>query len=93
MKKGVKHDTGKPRWDLLPLRSVDPIVQVLTFGAVKYGPGNWKHVRPFRARYFSALMRHLEAWQGGQRLDPETGLPHLAHAGCCLLFLLWRESK
>lgn len=23
-----------------------------------------------------------------ERLDPESGLPHLAHAACCLLFAL-----
>ena len=91
--KGVKHDTGKLRWDLLPLGTAEPIVHVLTFGAVKYGPNNWKRVRPFRDRYYAALMRHLKAWQSGEKLDPETQLPHLAHAGCCLIFLLWWESK
>jgi len=30
----------------------------------------------------------LFAWWRGQDLDPETGLSHLAHAGCCLVFLM-----
>ena len=29
---------------------------------------------------------------GGEQLDPESKLPHLAHAVCCLLFILWFEE-
>jgi hypothetical protein len=28
------------------------------------------------------------AWWRGEDTDPETGLSHLAHAGCCLMFLM-----
>lgn len=91
MSAGRKFDSGKARWDLLPLNAVRAIVEVLTLGAEKYADHNWQKVEPFEGRYFAALMRHLEAWRGGERLDPESGHPHLAHAGCCLLFLLSRE--
>jgi len=33
-------------------------------------------------------LRHLTAWWAGEDLDPESGLHHLAHAACCLMFLL-----
>lgn len=25
--------------------------------------------------------------------DPETGMPHLAHAMCCITFLMWLEAE
>ncbi len=86
---GQKFDQRKTRWDLLPWGEVQEIVKVLTYGVEKYPPDNWKKVFMPRTRYFSALMRHLVAWWGGERNDLESGHSHLAHAGCCLLFLLW----
>lgn len=89
---GVKHDGEKDRWDLLPLRAVRGVVKVLTFGARKYAPDNWRKVPDARPRYYAASMRHLAAWWEGEERDPESGLPHLAHAACCLLFLLALED-
>jgi hypothetical protein len=84
---GVKYDSGKPRWDLVPWAEMQDVVQVLTFGAHKYGANNWKHVPEAQERYFAAALRHLVAWKSGEVLDPESGLPHLAHAVSSLLFL------
>lgn len=89
---GRKSDAGKPRLSLLPWRAVQQIVAVLEFGAAKYGADNWQRVPEARQRYFDATMRHLLAWWDGERLDAESGLPHLAHAGCCILFLLWSDK-
>jgi predicted HAD superfamily Cof-like phosphohydrolase len=85
---GVKHDQGKPRMELLPLDALTEVARVLTFGAVKYGPDNWRRLADLQPRYAGALLRHLAAWQRGEADDPETGLPHLAHAACCALFML-----
>lgn len=92
MTSGIKHDTGKPRWSLLPVGTVAQVVRVLEFGAAKYALDNWKTVPDARTRYFDALMRHVHAWWAGERNDPETDCHHLAHAGCCVLFLLWLEG-
>lgn len=89
---GIKHDKDKPRWDLLPYDSVGQVVDVLTFGAAKYADDNWKKVPDARRRYIAAAMRHLTAWIAGERKDPESGLHHLAHAACCILFLLWLDD-
>lgn len=89
---GRKDDTAKPRWDLLPMDAVAPIVDVLTYGAKKYAPDNWRRVPDSRARYYAAALRHLTAWWLGEEIDPESGLRHLAHVGCCVLFLLARPS-
>ncbi len=84
---GLKFDTGKVRTDLLPIRAILAVAEVMTFGASKYGANNWQNVKP-RGRYFGAALRHLFARALGERNDPETNLPHLAHASCCVLFLL-----
>lgn len=91
-REGVKHDREKPRYDLMPPRAFDSVVRVLTYGARKYAPDNWKYVDGRRWRYFSAAMRHAWAWWRGEALDAETGESHLAHAVCCLLFLLDEEE-
>ena len=91
--KGYKADEDKPDWSLLPLDVVEDSVRVLTVGALKYSPDNWKLVEGARDRYFAAAMRHLTAWQFGELTDRETGLPHLAHASCCLLFLQWFDHQ
>ena len=91
---GVKHDTGKRRWTLLPWRELGEVVDVLGFGAQKYpSPNNWQSVENARERYSDAALRHVQAWLGGERRDPETGKSHLAHAVCCLLFLMWFDAQ
>ena len=92
-RKGHKADRDKARWDLLPWDAAGQVVEVLTFGARKYAPDNWKRVPEPQDRYFAAAMRHIVAWRNGQQDDPETGLPHLAHATCCLMFLLSKETS
>lgn len=53
---------------------------------VESGANNWRKGIKL-SRLIAALMRHLFAFARGEDSDPETGLPHLAHAGCCLMFL------
>lgn len=93
---GVKFDYEKPRVDLLidgcP-RSLESISQVLTFGSKKYADHNWQHVEGGEQRYKAALMRHVLASAKGEKVDSETGLSHLAHAACCVLFMLELELK
>lgn len=88
---GIKHDAGKPRVDLLPVGALLEVAKVLSFGAAKYGVATWQGVRP-RRRYYAAALRHLFARARGERRDPKSGLPHLAHAACDVLFLLSFES-
>lgn len=91
MTSGIKYDTGKLRWSIFPWPGAEDVMKVIEYGAGKYSPGNWKNVLsdPFgEERYLDAALRHLLAHAMGEKLDPESGLPHLAHACCCLLFLL-----
>ena len=89
---GLKFDEGKPDWSLLDLNILNDAVQVLTFGAEKYQRDNWQKVKDGNNRYYAALMRHLNSHRSGERLDHESGMPHLAHAMCCLLFLSYLDQ-
>lgn len=90
---GVKGDAGKLRYELLPPQAIEKVVKILTFGAEKYAPDNWKHVPEWKARYTAALMRHLEAYRKGELVDSESGESHLAHLLCCGIFLLEKELE
>lgn len=83
---GIKHDSGKLQWSLVPMKYLRGMVQVLMFGAKKYSPDNWRAGMPWSQPY-NALLRHMDAWHAGEDLDDETGLNHLDHALCELLFL------
>jgi hypothetical protein len=89
----AKHDYGKPDWSLMPWDALGPVVDVLMFGAEKYGPESWRDVPDAPRRYWSAAQRHLIAHIQGEMSDEESGLPHLAHAACCVLFLLGLEVR
>lgn len=87
-REAVKFDLGKPRYDLVPWDALEEVVRVLNYGAQKYDPRNWEKGTAW-SRMFSAGIRHdADFWQKLQDIDPESGLPHLAHGICCRLFLL-----
>ena len=88
---GKKYDSGKPKLYLLPPKSINEVGKVLTFGAEKYDPHNWRKVDDLQNRYSSAALRHIFAHIDGEDADEETGLSHLAHAICCLMFKLEDE--
>lgn len=90
---GTKNDEGKLEWSLIELKNLEPMLKVLMFGAKKYAPDNWKKVPDAKKRYYDAFMRHFAAYQAGEILDAESGLPHLDHAQCCLYFLSYFEHK
>lgn len=95
-KVAVKFDAGKLDWSLMPWEAVEEVVKVLAFGAKKYneagqGPQTWNWTKGpglGKWRTLSAIFRHLTSYAKGQTYDEETGLNHLAHAACGILFLL-----
>lgn len=89
---GRKDDGGKSPYHLLPPEFLESTTAVLAFGAAKYQERNWEKGMAW-SRCFSALMRHMWAWWRGEKADPETGLSHLAHASCCIAFLLTYEQR
>lgn len=85
--KGTKDDWGKPPVQLLPVEALESVADVLAFGARKYDANNWRNGMKL-SRCVGAAIRHCFAWLRGEDNDPESGLPHLAHAGCMILFAL-----
>ena len=88
---GVKDDSAKLRYDLIDFQGIEQMVSVLTMGALKYGPDNWKNVED--ERYVAAMLRHLFAHQLGETIDRESGQPHLAHVMCNVMFLLAKTNN
>ncbi len=91
--KGLKYDSGKLNWSLMPFGALQEVVKVLEFGSKKYAPNNWQYVDNADERYWNAAMRHLIAYKTESANDSETGLSHLAHAICCMLFLQHLNSE
>jgi len=88
---GIKHDDGKPRMDLLPYDALIEVAKVLTFGAKKYTAGNWSKGINY-SRLIAAAERHLGEFKEGRDMDNESGIGHLAHAVCNLIFAIWMSK-
>lgn len=90
---GTKHDQGKPILGAVPPHAELAVGRVLTFGAKKYARGNWDKVEDHENRYMDAALRHLNAHRRGELIDSESGESHLAHAACCILFMLDKQER
>jgi len=101
---GLKYDDGKLRLDLISAIALEDLAGVYTYGMEKYAAHNWRKGFPW-SRIFAALMRHAWAFWRGEDIDPESGLPHMAHAAWQCFALLefmrthpelddrWKEEK
>lgn len=83
---GLKYDQGKPGVHLLDPLALEGIARVLDFGANKYSAHNWRGGISY-SRLLGAALRHIFAILRGENIDPESGLPHVDHLGCCWMFL------
>ena len=87
----LKFDQDKLPLHLLSTEALNQTAAVLKFGAQKYAEHNWRKGFTW-SRPLSAAMRHITAFNNGEDKDPESGLSHLAHAMCCIMFLLEFEK-
>ncbi len=71
--------------ELLDMDWTENVVAVLTYGAEKYAPDNWRQGLP-EEEIVGAILRHLTAYRKGELVDPETGLDHRAQTVCNLYF-------
>jgi hypothetical protein len=88
-KEGIKFDDNKLRYDLVPVGALKGLTEVITYGAKKYAPDNWKLID--KERYVAATMRHFEAWRGGEQCDEESGFNHLYHVMANIAFLIEKD--
>jgi hypothetical protein len=84
---GIKHDSDKPLMALLPPNAMVQISLALTYGAKKYGQYNYLGGIAY-TRIISALFRHTFAFLRREELDSESGLPHTANMGACVVMLI-----
>ena len=90
---GKKYDTDKLKYSLLPKKVIEDVIKVLMIGEKKYGTDNWIYVDNGYERYYNACLRHLQAWYYGEKLDTESGISHIIHAICCLMFIDWKDKN
>lgn len=93
MSKGLKFDAEKPKMYLLPPKATVEVSKVLSFGAEKYDEQNWRKLDNLQNRYTGGALRHIFAHIDNEKIDKDSGLSHLAHAICCLLFKLEIELE
>lgn len=77
----ARFNAGKPDYSLIPISTLADEARVWEYGAKKYSRNNWKKGQKWSVP-MASLLRHLAAWQDGEDIDSESGLPHLAHIAC-----------
>jgi hypothetical protein len=83
---GARYNDNKPDLSLIPFCTLEDEAKVWMYGKAKYAAWNWTKGMDWSIP-FACMMRHMAAWQRGEHLDAESGLPHLAHAMCNLRML------
>lgn len=79
MSEFMKNDRldNKPMMHLIDTRFKEELAMLLTLGGFKYDFNNWKLAKKHEVvRYRDALERHLLAFDKGEIIDIDTGLPH-----------------
>ncbi|RKZ84569.1 MAG: hypothetical protein DRQ39_08195 [Gammaproteobacteria bacterium] len=88
-----KFDEGKPDLSYITDAPVamEGFARVMKLGESKYGRSNWK-LHDDSNRLIAALLRHLMAWQNGEKIDPESNLSHLHHVVANAVMLAENET-
>ena len=92
---GAKMDDGKLLAGLVLgdfAHALQDICAVGTYGANKYTDSGWTQVPDGINRYKNAMCRHLLA-SNYELNDPESGLPHLHHAGWNILAMMELQER
>ena len=91
-KEGSRHNKDKRKWSLVHYKSLEPLVEVLEFGAKKYAPENWKKGLD-KKEILESMMRHLTALMDGEENDKESGLHHIGHIMCNAMFYRFFDAQ
>ena len=85
----AKHfDSGKPPLGWLPGLALMEVAKVYEYGHNKYGDvHNWRKGMEWQ-RLINSALRHLEWFNAGQDIDPESGIGHLSHVAFNILALI-----
>lgn len=93
IEQGRKFDSGKLRYDLVPVLAFEDQVKGLTYGTIKYDDNNWIKVPEGRKRYMAATFRHIQAYRKGEMYDKESGCHHLSCAINNLSFIVEKDLQ
>ena len=74
----LRYNSGKPKWSLVHMQSLVPMIRVLEHGAEKYEPYNWKKPTE-RHTLIDSLQRHMADLIDGKEIDDDSGLPIIGH--------------
>ena len=87
---GIKSVMKHPKTavQLIDPHFIEGIGEVLRFGAEKYAANNWMRGMSW-VTVLGGILRHTLAFARGEEMDKESGLPHLHHAACGLMFLCY----
>jgi hypothetical protein len=83
---GRRFNNNKLKWSLVSWRALEPLVQVLMFGAEKYDDHNWKKGLKY-TETCESLQRHLNSFLEGEDNDKESKISHVGHILCNAMFL------
>jgi hypothetical protein len=80
---------------LIPTVFSKQVSLALDWGGQRYSHWNWRDAGVNATTYIGAMRRHLDAWQDGEDMDPDSGLPHIAHiaASCAIILDAERVGK
>ena len=89
-----KDDSSKNRLELIEPKFIEGLGAVLTLGATKYAPNNWKNASEEDIeRIKGALLRHIMTYLSGDKIDEESKVSHLYHASFGLMTLDYFDRK
>jgi hypothetical protein len=81
-----RFNTGKIKWSLVSWKALEPMVEVLMFGAKKYSAFNWSKGLSYN-EICESMLRHIHAFIQGEDNDSESKLTHTGHILCNAMFL------
>lgn len=89
---GMRFNSGKTKYSLIPESWTRVLAEILTTGALKYEPHNWEKGLVW-SEILDSLERHKHAWLRGETYDPETKSHHLGHVAWNALALMTMELR
>lgn len=89
---GAFKGSREARFDLIPPDALTALARVYGMGARKYADHNWLKGLPYSLT-LAALNRHVQKFMAGEDVDPESGLPHLAHAAWHCFALIAYQNR
>ena len=90
--KGLRYNEGKRKWSLVHFKSLEPMIEVLEYGATKYAPKNWQKGLE-KDEILESLQRHVAKLFDGEEIDQESGLHHIGHIMCNAMFYSYFLDK